>query len=103
MPDETTTTAGLLERAAELGALERCLAAVRAERRGRLVLIAGEAGIGKTALVRALRPGAERVRGGACAALNAPRPLGPLLDMADSAGGALAAAVDGGSAPGAPL
>src|SRR4051794_13984582 len=105
MPDETTTTAGLLERAAELGALERCLAAVRAERRGRLVLIAGEAGIGKTALVRALcaRGRADRVLWGACDALHTPRPLGPLLDMADSAGGALAAAVDGGCAPGALL
>src|SRR4051794_18658759 len=103
MPDETTTTAGLLERAAELGALEGRLAAVRAERRGRLVLIAGEAGIGKTALVRALCAGAERVMWGACDALHTPRPLGPLLDMADSAGGALAAAVAGGSAPGALL
>jgi predicted ATPase/DNA-binding CsgD family transcriptional regulator len=105
MPDETTTTAGLLERAAELGALERCLAAVRAERRGHLVLIAGEAGIGKTALVRALCAGggADRVLWGACDALHTPRPLGPLLDMADSAGGALAAAVAGGSAPGALL
>src|SRR5690349_9175672 len=55
MPDETTTTApGLLERAAELDALEGRLAQVREQRRGRLVLVAGEAGIGKTALLRAL-------------------------------------------------
>src|SRR3954454_18622160 len=100
MPDETTTTAGLLERAAELGALERCLAAVRAERRGRLVLIAGEAGIGKTALVRALGAGGDRVLWGACDALHTPRPLGPLLDIAERAGGALAAAVADGAAPG---
>ena len=49
----TTRTMGLLERSAELDALDGHLAAVREQGRGRLVLIAGEAGIGKTALVRA--------------------------------------------------
>ena len=49
----TTRTVGLLERSAELDALDGHEAAVREQGRGRLVLIAGEAGIGKTALVRA--------------------------------------------------
>jgi DNA-binding CsgD family transcriptional regulator len=75
---------------------------VRTQRRGRLVLIAGEAGIGKTALVRALLAGgrAPRVLWGACDALHTPRPLGPLLDIAEAAGGELAAAVADGGAPG---
>ena len=55
----TTGTVELLERSAELDALDGHLAAVRAQGRGRLVLIAGEAGIGKTALVRAF---CERAR-----------------------------------------
>ncbi|HEY5185771.1 MAG TPA: BTAD domain-containing putative transcriptional regulator [Actinomycetes bacterium] len=54
---------------------------------GRLVLVHGEAGVGKTALVRewsaraATRP---RVLWGACDPLSSPRPLGPLVDVAPS-------------------
>lgn len=44
----------LLERGDELAALESVVEAAR-DGRGRLVLVAGEAGIGKTSLVRALR------------------------------------------------
>ncbi|MCU1655105.1 MAG: hypothetical protein JWQ60_6254, partial [Pseudonocardia sp.] len=57
-----------------------------AEGHGSLVLVAGEAGIGKTALLRAF---AERIRGtspplwGMCDPLSTPRPLGPLRDVAD--------------------
>jgi DNA-binding CsgD family transcriptional regulator/tetratricopeptide (TPR) repeat protein len=50
---------------------------------GALVWLAGEAGAGKSAVVRALaarRPG--RVLTGGCDALSTPRPLGPLHDMA---------------------
>jgi DNA-binding CsgD family transcriptional regulator len=81
----TTGTVELLERSAELEALEGHLAAVRAQGHGRLVLVAGEAGIGETALVRAFcecaRP--SRVLWGACDALFTPRPLAPFVDIAD--------------------
>jgi DNA-binding CsgD family transcriptional regulator len=101
----TTPTVELLERSAELEALDGHLAAVRAQGRGRLVLVAGEAGIGKTALVRAFceRARPSRVLWGACDALFTPRPLGPFVDIADDAGGELAAVVAEGAAAGALL
>jgi predicted ATPase len=51
---------------------------------GRLVLISGESGIGKTALVEAFhdQAGADRWWWGACDGLLTPRPLGPLFDIA---------------------
>ena len=61
-PTSTTSVGGLLERSAQLDALAEHLAAVRAHGRGRLVLIAGEAGIGKTTLVRAFCDGARSIR-----------------------------------------
>jgi DNA-binding CsgD family transcriptional regulator len=66
---------------------------------GRVVLVPGEAGIGKSALVTAF---AERVRGkarvlwGACDPLITPRASGALQDIAGQAGGALSAAVASG-------
>ena len=50
---------------------------------GRLILGGGEAGVGKTALARALAEG-RQVLWGACDPLHTPRPLGPLLDVADA-------------------
>jgi DNA-binding CsgD family transcriptional regulator/tetratricopeptide (TPR) repeat protein len=47
---------------------------------GRLILVGGEAGVGKTALVRAFAEGRD-VLWGACDPLHTPRPLGPLLDI----------------------
>jgi DNA-binding CsgD family transcriptional regulator len=98
----TTGTLGLLERSAELDALDGHLAAVREQGRGRLVLIAGEAGIGKTALVRAFceRGGHGRVLWGACDALFTPRPLGPFVDIAEELGGDFGAVVAEGAAAG---
>src|SRR5262245_66262384 len=55
-----------------------------AQTTGRFVLVAGEAGVGKTSLVRRLLetgPGDFRVLWGACDPLSTPRPLGPFLDM----------------------
>ena len=54
------------------------------EQAGRLVIVEGEAGIGKTTLMRgfARALGSQvTLRWGACDALSTPRPLGPLHDM----------------------
>lgn len=62
-----------------------------------LAFIEGEAGIGKTALLRAFAEREARnlpVRWGACDALQTPRPLGPLHDIAAQIGGELAAALE---------
>ena len=75
---------GLLERDACLDELARVLQDA-ASGEGRVALVSGEAGIGKTALVAWFtreRRGAVRVLWGACDALFTPRPLGPLHDMA---------------------
>jgi DNA-binding CsgD family transcriptional regulator/tetratricopeptide (TPR) repeat protein len=74
----------LREREPALTTLDRCLTDA-AGGEGRLVLLAGEAGVGKTSVVREFcrqqRSGAE-VLWGACDALGTPTPLGPLYDMA---------------------
>ena len=92
----STSNAGavLLERSGERDALDEHARAVRADGHGRLVLISGEAGIGKTSLLRAFVAAHRdtRLLAGACDALYTPRPLGPLLDIAEEAGGDLAAA-----------
>ena len=52
---------------------------------GRLVLVHGEAGVGKSALVREWTSSASsraHVLWGACDPLSSPRPLGPLVDVA---------------------
>jgi DNA-binding CsgD family transcriptional regulator/tetratricopeptide (TPR) repeat protein len=64
---------------------------------GMLVFIEGEAGIGKTSLLRAFASKQSRelpLFWGACDALQTPRPLGPLHDIAAVAGGELASALE---------
>ena len=86
----------MLERAAELQALDTALSSVGVRSPGRLVLVGGDAGVGKTALVRRFCDecaGRARVLWGACDALFTPRPLGPLFDVAEGVGGELEALV----------
>src|SRR5215211_4816155 len=65
----------LLERGELLARLDRA----RAEG-GRLLFVGGEAGVGKTALVRAFA--ADKVAlFGSCENLTTPTPFGPLLDV----------------------
>jgi tetratricopeptide (TPR) repeat protein len=91
--------AGLLEWDAELRRLRESLRGV-GQGRGSVVLVSGEAGIGKTSLVRAFarEAGRARVLAGACDDLVTPRTLGPFRDMARGAAPALAAAVEPGAA-----
>lgn len=65
----------LLEREELLAQLEGLL-----DDGGRLVFVGGEAGVGKTALVRAFAEG-RRARLGWCENLAAPAPLAPFLDL----------------------
>jgi predicted ATPase len=86
---------GLLEREEPLGVLRRALADAIAGS-GRMVIVSGDAGVGKTALARALSDAdgtPERVLWGACDPLSTPRPLGPFADLAVASGGALAAVI----------
>jgi DNA-binding CsgD family transcriptional regulator/tetratricopeptide (TPR) repeat protein len=80
----------LLERGTQLAALAGMLAEVRASSSGRLVAVGGEAGVGKTALLRCFcraEVRAGHALWGACAPLRTPRPLGPLVAVADGIGG----------------
>jgi len=84
---------GLLERD---GALERLddLLAEAGQGRGRLVLVRGEAGIGKSALVEAFSAGRSgRLRWGMCDPVMPPRALAPIFDIAQQVGGELQAAL----------
>jgi DNA-binding CsgD family transcriptional regulator len=91
----------LLERFAPLNLLQEWVDEVRRDGRGRLVLVSGEAGVGKTSLVRELqaRQRTTPVLEGACEALFTPRPLGPLIDIAAALGGSLADLAEAGPAP----
>ena len=92
----------LLERQGELDALAGLLDDVRDQRRGWLVLVAGEAGVGKTALLRRFcdeQRSSARILWGACDALYTPSPLGPLIEIAESSGGEMEALVHGEAKP----
>ena len=92
----------LLERGTVLAELDQAQRAV-ARRGGRLVLLRGEAGVGKTTVIARFVAGLgqrARVLRGWCDPLTAPRPLGPLIDMLTDASGEQAAglrtAIDAG-------
>ena len=83
----------LLERDQFLSSLAECAGQVRAGE-GRLVLVSGEAGVGKTALLEQFEqrlPDATWAWS-ACDGMFTPRPLGPLFDIAERWGGPLLAA-----------
>lgn len=73
----------LVERDAVLREIEALLGGV-ARGSGHTVFVAGEAGIGKTSLLKVLaeRRGDALLWWGACDALQTPHPLAPLLDIA---------------------
>ena len=88
----------LLERDAELAALSNA-AQRAAEGSGSVVLLHGEAGIGKSSLVGALQshlPTGARLLVGHCDALSTPRTLGPFRDLTAVVGDRLAAALSAG-------
>jgi DNA-binding CsgD family transcriptional regulator/tetratricopeptide (TPR) repeat protein len=92
----------LLERAGELLTLEDSLSAVERSSRGHVVLVGGEAGVGKTALLRRFceeRGDSARILWGGCDPLFTPRPLGPLLGVAEDTGGELENVVATGVKP----
>jgi AAA ATPase domain len=94
-PDE------LLERSRHVAALDESFAAVRGGAAGRLVFVGGEAGVGKTALVRRFCENhrSDRILWGACDPLFTPRPLGPFVEIAEAAGGELEELVTSGARP----
>ncbi len=76
----------LLEREAHITQLKELYARVQSGTAGGCALVSGDAGIGKTTLVQAflatLPSGTPALVGG-CDALFTPRPLGPLVDLAE--------------------
>src|SRR6476469_5169179 len=84
----------LVEREAARSALRERLDAAR-RGHGSVVLVAAEAGLGKTSLLRAAAEDARSVgvvvQWGGCDPLVTPRSLGPLWDIAPSAPGIRAA------------
>ena len=88
----------LLERDQELATLLH-VASAAARGTGSVILLHGEAGIGKTSLVSAIRsqlPDGTRMLVGACDALSTPRTLGPFRDLTAAVGPRLARALQVG-------
>jgi DNA-binding CsgD family transcriptional regulator/tetratricopeptide (TPR) repeat protein len=97
VPRGPASAGELLERDAQLAVLDEAFAQVQ-DGQGRLVFVSGEAGVGKSALVRGFCagvPGATSVLSGACDGLWTPRPLGPFSDIAAAVGGRVEQVVTG--------
>jgi DNA-binding CsgD family transcriptional regulator/tetratricopeptide (TPR) repeat protein len=91
----------LLERARELATLAEARDAAAAGR-GRMVIVTGEPGIGKTSLVTAFVQSLEegaRVMWGACDDLAIPRPLGAIRDLTGAVSPALERALASDAGP----
>ncbi len=92
-PGGTIVPVDLLERESFLEQLDALLGEA-AWRGGRLVLVRGEAGIGKTSLLRAFTSGRDgRVLWGTCDPVSPPRPLAPIVDIAQQVAGDLRVAL----------
>lgn len=95
-----TDTPALVERDMPLNSLAHWLQSLAAPGAGgRCLLLHGEAGVGKTSLLRAARSNAPAQLDwlvGWCEPLLSPTPLGPLLDMLDGLPPGLAAGVQRG-------
>jgi DNA-binding CsgD family transcriptional regulator len=92
----------LLERDEDLTVLSEALARVEATGEGAMVLVGGEAGAGKTSLLRSFckrQRARVRVLWGACEPLLTPRPLGPIVDVAEILGGELAELLETSARP----
>ena len=91
----------LLEREQGLAMLARVLRDVGRTGVGRIVFVAGEAGVGKTALVRRFCEQARgsRVLWGGCDPLATPAPLGSVVEVAQQLAGSAAALVVAGARP----
>jgi tetratricopeptide (TPR) repeat protein len=99
---DTASGGELLERSHHLSALHEALAASLAGHRGVLVLLQGEAGGGKTTLLRrfcATCEPVDQMLWGSCDPLFTPRPLGPFVDIAQDTSGELRDLVAGGAKP----
>jgi DNA-binding CsgD family transcriptional regulator/tetratricopeptide (TPR) repeat protein len=94
----TVTEPRLLEREHELATLSAALAEA-AKRRGGIVVVSGEAGIGKSSLVARFveeLDGSVRALVGACDDLSIPRPLAPFRDLSASVAPVLQQAIRSG-------
>jgi DNA-binding CsgD family transcriptional regulator len=101
-PIAATVTTELLERDAPLRALDAALDEA-ARGSGSVVLVSGEPGSGKSALVSRFvddRADAARMLVGICDDLAIPRPLGPFRDLEDELPAEVAEALREGSPPG---
>jgi len=91
----------LVERDQALAALDKRLGEAR-RGDGSVVVVHGEAGVGKTSLLRAWTgdlPARVRLAWGACDPLSTPSPLAPLREVASELGGPVLEALRHGSAP----
>ena len=91
---------GLIEREKVLAALRLVTDDVRAGGGGRLVLVTGEAGAGKTAVVRELAetlPPDQPVLWGSCDSLRTARAFGPVVELAGGRSGSAARAIAEGA------
>ena len=95
-----TAVFDLLEREAAIGTLGDALASTRSGD-GCLIFVSGDAGAGKTTLVRTFcsQVADARILVGSCDGLRTPRPLGPFVEIAGALGGRVAELVTESATP----